>query len=232
MIVDAGTEKFLLGESLSNGAFFPVERSPIISRNDLLVELVRGKSVLHLGCADHISLIKKKRLQGTYLHDLLGDSALSLVGADVNGEALAEMRGMGINNLYHVDDLPADVNYDLLVVPDVIEHVGNVAEFLMEVKQFSCKEVVVTTPNALRLQNRMLFSSELVNTDHRYWFSPYTLSKCIYESGFEINQFYYTDSPVTWKAPIRSYLKYRYPLCRDGLAVVVTERSNSASCEG
>ena len=231
MIIDAGTEKFLLGDSLSNGAVFSVERSPLISRNDLLVGLVRGKSVLHLGCADHTSLIRKKRRQGTYLHDLLSGSASSLAGADVNGEALAEMRGLGIDNLYHVSDLPVDAHYDLLVVPDVIEHVGDVAEFLRGLRRFSCKEVVITTPNAFRLRNRRLFSSELVNTDHRYWFSPYTLSKSIYENGFQIKEFYYTDSPVAWKAPVKSYLRDRYPLCRDGLAVVVTERSSSSPCK-
>tara|TARA_E500000305_G_scaffold89438_1_gene76467 strand:+ start:405 stop:1079 length:675 start_codon:yes stop_codon:yes gene_type:complete len=221
MRVDAETKKFLLGESLSNGAFFPVDRSPLISRNPLLVELVRGKSVLHLGCADHTSLIRKKREQGNYLHDLLGASASSLVGADINGEALNEMKTLGIENLYQVDELPESAHYDLLVVPDVIEHVGNVADFLAGLKRFSFDAIVITTPNALRLRNRMLFSAELVNTDHRYWFSPYTLSKTIYESGFEIEEFYYTDTPMSWKSPVRSMLKYFYPLCRDGLAVVI-----------
>lgn len=221
MRLDAETKKFLLGESLSNGAYFPVGRSPLIGRNQLLVELVRDKSVLHLGCADHTSLIRKKREQGNYLHDLLGTSASSLVGADINGEALSEMRTLGIENLYQVDDLPADRHYDLVVVPDVIEHVGNVADFLIGLKQFSFDAIVITTPNALRLRNRTLFSAELVNTDHRYWFSPYTLSKTIYESGFQIQAFHYTDTPISWKSPLKGLLKYLFPLCRDGLAVVI-----------
>ena len=223
MRVDAGTKKFLSGESLSNGAFFPVDRSPLIGRNQLLVDLVRNKSVLHLGCADHTSLIRKKREQGNYLHDLLGESASSLIGADINGEALSEMRALGIDHLYQVDDLPENAHYDLLVIPDVIEHVGDVSEFLTAIKRYSFDAVVITTPNAFRLRNRMLLSSELVNTDHRYWFSPYTLAKTVYESGFEISEFYYTDTPVTWKAPLSSLLKYWFPLCRDGLAVVMTE---------
>lgn len=211
---------YLKGKAISNGAFVQINWSPPRERNALLVSLVKGKRVLHMGCADHVDLIEKKRKQGRYLHSLLDNSAECLAGTDVNRDALTEMAQAGMSNLYHVDDLPPDMYFDLLLVPDVIEHVGNVESFLRKLSEINADKIIITTPNAFRLKNRALFQAELVNTDHKYWFSPYTLTKSIYDSGYRIQDYYYTDK-LRWWQPMRSFLKWCFPLCRDGIAVVI-----------
>ncbi len=218
----SSTMSYLKGTKFSNGAYFRVTRSPVVERNSLLVSMVENKRVLHMGCADHIDLIEKKRKKGQYLHGLLESKASYLVGTDVNRDALSKMEKSGISGLYHIDNLPENERFDILLVPDVIEHVGNVEEFLESLQKINATTIVITTPNAFRLQNRSLFQSEIVNTDHRYWFSPYTLSKSIYEAGFSIEEYYYTDR-LRWWQPIRSFLKWMFPLCRDGIAVVITK---------
>lgn len=225
MLIDNTAKDYLLGSKLSNGHKFPVLKSELYERNELLVKLVAQKKILHLGCADHIELIAKKRESGRYLHDLLVKSASLVIGADVNQPALDEMRKFGIENLYHVDAIPENVKFDLILVPDVIEHIGDVRQFLASLGKYKCP-IIITTPNAYRLANRFKFKGELVNTDHKYWFSPYTLAKSIYDAGYQIDDYYYTDT-LSLRSPIKSILKFIYPLVRDGLVVVFNKRQLS-----
>lgn len=48
---------YLSGRQFSNSWLFSIPaQKRIIGRNNRLVELAQGKSVIHLGCADHIEL--------------------------------------------------------------------------------------------------------------------------------------------------------------------------------
>lgn len=223
MILDEKTWEYLIGSEFSNGAMFAVGSAGIVARNDLIAELARDKNVLHVGCADHAPLIQAKRDSGSYLHDLIAGSADSVTGLDVNDAALAEMRGLGIEELYTPATLPADRVFDLVIAADVIEHVADVGQFLRGLAAYDAP-ILVTTPNAMRLRNRRLWRAELVNTDHRYWFSPYTLARSLVDADLTPTAFWYTDvARVTRGALLRPWeivLKRRYPLCRDGLAVL------------
>ena len=44
---------------------------------------------------------------------------------------------------------------------------------------------VITVPNALCFTRKAVFMNgfERINTDHRYWFTPYTIAKVMYEAG-------------------------------------------------
>lgn len=223
MRINGEVSDYLDGKILSNSHQFHIDRSRPVQRNDLLVRLVKGLVVLHVGCADHVGLIRTKRARGSYLHDLLSSSAARVVGSDVNEAALDQMRQIGIVDLFSVDEVPTDLEFDLVVVPDVLEHVPNVSEFLESLRQYAC-DVVVTTPNAFRIQNRLLFTHELVNTDHRYWFSPYTLTKCLVTAGYDIQEMWYTDK-LYKRSPVGSLLKWIFPACRDGLAIRARPRS-------
>lgn len=209
---------YLRGTEFTNSGTFSIERSPILDRASLLMSASRGKRVLHVGCADHVELINSKRAGGTYLHDQLASVASEVVGVDTNARALEQMRQQGIDNLFTYEELSPDYTCELIVAPDVIEHVGNVEHFLHRLGQFKCP-VLITTPNALRLGNRTRWESELVNSDHRYWFSPYTLARTVTAAGFGIEKTWYTGAFAKRK-PIRSLIQRRYPLTRDGLALL------------
>lgn len=218
MKLDATALDYLSGKTFSNGHRFPVPWDPMVARNDLLVAMSAGKRVLHVGCADHLPLISEKRASNSYLHDLLVESAAQVTGLDTNAEALEAMRHLGISDLFFPGELPTGRTYDLVLAPDVIEHVNDVGQFLKGLKSFDAP-VLVTTPNALRIQNRVEWRHEFINSDHRYWFSPYTLSKSMVEAGYRIESIWYTDSTPRWR-PLRRLLAQRFPACRDGLAVL------------
>lgn len=215
---NAAVDSYLAGQTFSNAGQFHVRRSSFVDRATLIANLSRGKTVMHLGCADHVPLIAQKRADGSYLHDRISSVARRVVGVDTNAEALDEMRSVGIDDLYLPEDVPADIAFDLVVAPDVIEHVGNVQDFLTYAGSFGCP-VLITTPNALGMDNRTRLRSEAVNTDHRYWFSPYTLARSIVSAGFSIESFHYTGG-FAKRTPVRSMAMALFPLTRNGLAVL------------
>ena len=69
--------------------------------------------------------------------------------------------------------------------------------------------VIITVPNAFSWQNiRSTFlHNELINTDHRYWFIPFTLAKILNLSGFEIEEFNFCESNVDINARWYAFIK-------------------------
>lgn len=55
--------------------------------------------------------------------------------------------------------------------------------------------IVITVPNAFSWTNikMALKGRECINTDHRYWFSPYTISKIAYNAGLTPETIMYAD---------------------------------------
>jgi hypothetical protein len=63
------------------------------------------------------------------------------------------------------------------------------------------RELVTTTPNVFRIQNLIntLRAREYINSDHRYWFSPYTLAKVLSQAGYDD-----VEIDLVWDAPLRT----------------------------
>ena len=183
MKFDPGTVDYLSGRAFSSAHRFDLGglgRTP--RRIERLVELCRGRRVLHVGCCDHLDLIRGKVGEGTYLHKILCEVASTCAGMDINAPGIALLHELGFPQSYLPDDVPDDA-YDICLLADVIEHVGDVVAFLKSMRRYRFERLVVATPNAFRLRN-FLSSGELINTDHRYWFSPYTLCKVLVDADY------------------------------------------------
>ena len=184
MNLDPTTRDFLRGTTFSNAHRFELgNRGRAPRRVDRLIELCRGKRVLHVGCCDHVGLIRAKVAQGVYLHQQLCAVAGHCVGMDINADGIALLHELGFAETCLPDAVP-DQDFDLCLLGDVIEHVGDVVAFLRSMQRYRFRQLVVATPNAFRLRN-LLSRGELINTDHRYWFSPYTLCKVLVDAGYE-----------------------------------------------
>lgn len=162
---------------------FFVQKLPVSSslrgmhRNQVFASLCDGRSVLHVGCADSpITDINNN------LHLALQNSAKVLDGFDLDTEALAMLRphlrhGRLFSNFDEVKD-----DYELLIVPEVIEHVDNVEQFLQTLDKINFSEIVITAPDLFSCMNRYFDYDvesetfcEIVHPDHNVWYSPYTL---------------------------------------------------------
>lgn len=222
MEFDPTTMDYLSGRRFSNGHRFDLGNRGLAPRRiDRLVELVRGKTVLHVGCCDHLDLIRDKVAQGVYLHQQLCRSARRCIGVDINVEGIALLKELGFDDVYVPDAAPG-VEYDLCLLADVIEHVGDAVSFLKSMRRYRFKQITVVTPNVFRLRN-MLSTGEWVNTDHRYWFSPYTLSKVMVDAGYRPQSLTLCHGDhVSWRGALAARVLDHFPKYRDTLMLTAT----------
>ena len=197
---------YLTGKKFSNGFLFRYAyHSPIPNRVKFLRELVKGKNVLHLGCLDHLPLIEEKIRNGQWLHKELTDVANLCLGIDIDSDTKHYVQSkFGYTNVLLGDftksKLPEikKTNWDYAVLGELLEHIDNPVDYLSSIQSnySDCiNRIIITVPNAwtqTTIKNA-LQSSEIINTDHRYWFTPYTLSKVIVRSNMEIEDIFFAN---------------------------------------
>lgn len=225
-------EKYLNGSEFHNSYKYSLKRLNFLgSTNDFLEDISRDKNVVHIGCTDHDDLIDKKIENNTYLHSLLVKSSSRCIGIDVNAEALKLLESKGIENLYCHDitkGLPekeVDTNWDLILLPDVLEHIDETIKFLTQLrenfpKSTSNLKLLITVPNALKIRNfrNILSHVEEINTDHRAWYTPFTLSKIVTLSGWKINKVSTLERFSKISFLKRQLLKY-FPILADTIVI-------------
>ena len=205
-------------------------------RDDYLLSLAKNKNILHFGFVDHIPLIDEKIKRGNWLHKKIVDASNLCYGIDINKEGIQYIQDKyNYDNLYAVDIISdripnsiLDVKFDYIFIPDVIEHIGNPIEFLELIrKKFkgNTKKIILTTPNAFRWNNfiNTFKSIELINTDHRFWFTPFTLSKILIDAGYTIDNLgYFEHGKLSRRQIIKKFLLGKYSTFRDTLIIEVS----------
>lgn len=189
---------YLSGEKFSNA--LSVEIKDLFAENqrvDLIKNLCVNKKVIHIGCVDHIPLVEEKISKNTWLHKIISDVSTETIGVDINKEGIDFLtEKLKINNVMCADIIKDDIpeisnkKWDYMILGEIIEHVDNPIHFLNKIKeryQDVVEKIVITVPNIL-VKNRIKImvenSAELINTDHRFWFTPFTLTKVMYQAGY------------------------------------------------
>lgn len=201
MKINNETYKYLSGTEFSNSFNFKInERFTERRRIDVLTSISQGKKIIHLGCLDHIPLIKNKIKEKTWLHGLLTEVADQCLGIDINKEGIEYVqKELHFQNIVYGDIIHDDIpkikelnKWDYLIMGEILEHVDDPVNFLKTIRhKFEDKidKIIITVPNVLTLQSMkaMKDNTESINSDHRYWFTPYTISKVLYQAGFTID---------------------------------------------
>lgn len=187
----------------------------LVTRSNFYCNLVRGKTVLHVGCTDHKDLIDIKIKKHEYLHLKLMDYAKIIHGIDINKEAIDYLKlNYAIDNIYYCDVMNEQIPdellqcYDIILIPEVIEHILNLGIFLESIKKFMSSKslLVIGTPNSFKLHSlfTVFKGYEEVNPDHKYYFSYATLKRFLGDTGFVANKWHvYIDGN-----PNRKLFKY------------------------
>jgi 2-polyprenyl-3-methyl-5-hydroxy-6-metoxy-1,4-benzoquinol methylase len=150
------------------------------SRIDVFGSICAGRRVLHVGCADWPITDPRSSL-----HLALEPLCAVLDGFDVHAEALASLAPHVKGRLYsRIEDVTDD--YDLILVPEVLEHVPDIGGFLAQLHALKAPHVVMTVPDAYQCHKRHFdyvegteTFVEVVHPDHNCWYTPYTLSNVI-----------------------------------------------------
>lgn len=209
MKFDQTVQTYLRGDEFSSTIKVPIAVSGPANPSSIryLCDQVADKRVIHLGCADHYEMIDNVMAKGKWLHATLAESAQECVGVDINKKTLDYIvENYGIEGLHcadiTVDDLDflGDEMWDLALLPDILEHIPDLHSFLASLQkqlQNRCEQVLITVPNALCFRNMKTAyfrGLEKINTDHRYWFTPYTMGKALTDAGFDPAgmEFHYT----------------------------------------
>lgn len=164
-----------------------------LGRMDVFASLLSGKRVLHIGCADWP--ITDPR---TSLHVRLEAHCAHLDGVDPHGEALEQLRPYVSGELY-TDLSQATGRYDVVLVPEVMEHVADVAGFLAQVEAVDADLFLISVPDAFQCRARHFdYRAETqtflegVHPDHNVWYTPYTFANTLRKySGLELQRMWF-----------------------------------------
>jgi mannosyltransferase OCH1-like enzyme len=152
-----------------------------IGRVAVLQSLCQGKRVLHVGCADWPITDPK-----TSLHLQLESACATLDGVDPHVEALAQLAPYITKGSLYSDLSDATGSYDVVLCPEVMEHVPNVSDFLRDLEAIDADSFLISVPDAFQCRSRhfdYLMDAqtfvEVVHPDHNVWYTPYTFANTI-----------------------------------------------------
>jgi 2-polyprenyl-3-methyl-5-hydroxy-6-metoxy-1,4-benzoquinol methylase len=234
---------YLTGESFSNGLCLRIAsvESSTPDRLAMLDALLAAKRVVHVGCCDHVSLIKRKIADNTWLHSRICGVAASCYGIDTSVEGIELMRSeLGYSEVECADIVRDEVptissqEWDYMLLGELLEHLDDPVGFLTNIRERyrdTVARILITVPNAFSLLNmRSAFhQQECINSDHRHWFSPYTLGRVLVSAGMQPEEFYFCEpfpASRSWRRHFRpreevgNYLRRRYPALREGLVMI------------
>ncbi len=223
---------YLKGKQFSNNLSVQISSSyRNIDRISFIEQKCANKTVLHIGFADHVPLIAQKIKDNSWLHGRLLKVSSYCIGVDVDKDAYEYINtnyqypDLYLHNV--IEDAPLSIitenQWDYIVMGEILEHVDNPVSFLTKLhdKYGSCaKNLLVTVPNALDFTNIRMAKNhkEFINSDHRFWFTPYTLAKVGMMSGWNATEidFCQTFYPAKW------YYKWiinKYPAFRETIVM-------------
>ncbi len=164
-----------------------------LGRLDVFASLCAGKRVLHVGCADWPITDP-----ATSLHIGLEPHCAVLDGCDPHGEALAQLRPFVKGRLF-ADLAEAIGNYDVVLVPEVMEHVPDVEGFLAQLEAIDAQCYLISVPDAFQCRAHhfdYIAESEtfveIVHPDHNVWYTPYTLANTVQKySGLKVERMWF-----------------------------------------
>lgn len=223
MKIEPEVLKYLKGESLSTGLTIDLrkEKYEITSREALITNLIKNKNVIHIGCSDHIQIIKEKLKNNIWLHKLISDNAKHCIGIDIDKESIEYIKKeIGYKNVYHGDIMNdtfkviSEEKWDYVVFGEILEHLNNPVDFLKSFKrryEENVSKFIISVPNIYnKLHFRNMFKyKEIINTDHRFWFTPYTISKVAVSAGYNPDKIVYSNL-VKLSKPELAVRKFKY----------------------
>ncbi|PYS97858.1 MAG: hypothetical protein DMF63_18500 [Acidobacteria bacterium] len=182
------------------------ERLEIVQRLEFIKRVSTGKRVLHLGCTNWPYTLEAIDA-GTLLHKDLAEVSAELYGFDYDQEGIDVLMSKGYDNLYRADlenleDVALDMQFDVIIAGEIIEHLNNPGRFLHGIKRFMNREtrLVITTVNAYSGMRFLVYglrgaggNLEPVHPDHVSYYSYSTLSLILKRHGFTVENFMFYD---------------------------------------
>jgi hypothetical protein len=230
--------------------YFPLPSLSIVDRERHVVELCRGKKVVHLGAAQasdniDIGMYGQRIDPATFLHSRISAVASSCLGIDYNSKSIEFLRSnykienIVLANIENASSLSSlKIAPDIIVMGELIEHLLNPGLALSNIKEQLMShetQLVITTPNALDASNFLygLLRKEAQDPDHVATYSPRLLRRLCEKSGLDVVDLKYYQVNISSSG--RNMFRIRRPIPRRFLLFLFYNsllRINSAYSSG
>ncbi len=197
---------YLNDQLFDQGLFVNITTNNIpLRRQEAIIENTKNKNVIHVGCVDHLEIIEDKIEHNTWLHSKIIESSSECIGIDINKKGIDYLKNkLKIDNVYYCDLIKnrlnklMEKNWDIMVLGEIVEHVTNPQEFLSKIfslYKYNVNKIIITVPNVYCYNNyrNAKRGIEVINSDHKTVFSPYTLVKTLNQCGFKTDQIFFAD---------------------------------------
>ena len=181
-------------------------KAKVVDRVEYILNFCKvGKSILHLGCVDS-PFTHERIAKGQLLHQRINTINSDVTGVDLDSQGIQVMRDkLGMEKLYEgnierLDSLGLGKKFDVVLAPEIIEHINNPGLFFNAVSEVLKDNgtLVITVPNSLFIKSFLhaILRREKVHPDHNFYFSPVTLRHLIEVNGFNVvEMFPYWSEP-------------------------------------
>lgn len=186
------------------------------NRFEVMEPLVKGRSVLDVGCVDSRPGGVRK-FMSTGLHIFLSEHASELIGVDLDEEGARAMRAEGFDVVAaNAETMDLGKQFDCVVAGEVIEHLSNQGLFLEGVARHLKDDgvFILTTSNAFGLANfyRILKKGGIkVHSEHTCWYDPITIAELLRRYGFIVDEVVFSNKSKWYKRKYFYKLKYQIP---------------------
>lgn len=183
-------------------------RNAFSLRTDLILQWVKGPSVLDVGCTGHALAVGSRG----WLHGRLREQFTTVVGIDISRENIESLRTQGFSNLHvqSAESFQLDKQFDTIVAGELIEHLANPGLFLQQARAHLKPKgrLVLTTPHPFSLLDityaLLKFPRTCQNLQHACWFCPQTMKELAARNHLRIEHFELIDD-YTPDNPSRRY---------------------------
>lgn len=176
-------------------------RDKSCDRVEYILNTVKGRRVLHLGCADW-PFTKSRLEDGSLLHGKVEQVAAAQYGVDMEPQGIDMLRAAGYTDIAVATAEETarrnpfgNAEFDVVLAGEIIEHVSNPGLFLDSLKPLLAAphaRLVLTTVNAysiFRILYLLLRRIEHVHSDHVAYYSKSTLIKLVEDRGYIVDDF-------------------------------------------
>ena len=198
----------------------------LLQRVDHIKSLCANKRVLHLGCANY-PFTEHSIENDMLLHFDLEKISKELYGFDFDQKGLDILAAHGAKNLYradleHLEDVPLDKTFDVIVAGEMIEHLNNPGLFLNGIQRFMNADttLLITTINAYCGMRFLWYGlrgnrgkQEPVHQDHVAYYSFSTLSEILKRHGLSVESFSFYDIGREHRPHNRWFLNIMNDIC-------------------
>jgi hypothetical protein len=179
-------------------------------KSKYLLAISLGKRIVHLGCTDWPNQIEQIANENL-LHTKLLDVAQATLGIDVDADGINHLKKLykeegfvcgDVSTSEQVQQAIIDFKPDIILIPDVLEHIENSRDFLLGVEKVISRTHsigVFTTPNAFAIKTfiPVFLGIDFTHPDHCSIHNEFTITHAMNDANLEISKIGYLSRDIS-----------------------------------